>query len=254
LSIFSHVLPVCRLSRSNATGHCEYLFHRHRCGYSVFIHFRTDPKTTVLFNFKTLKNEKSFNQQQRRIAKRGLSLSRGCRCPSARDHSKSSVHSLAIFPPQLRIFAFVPAASASLMLPARLLNSEILVHPVRSLGRTSTAFLPASMASSNRPSFMSAIPSACQPSKKPESSCTQRRYFSTALPRSPIATSPLASSKICSSVCILYSRTTTTTVTKKASTGFSGSRYFVSFADFLRGSTFLKFQACCLLPVAQPFE
>src|SRR3954467_11127523 len=38
------------------------------------------------------------------------------------------------------------------------------------------------------------MPSACQPSKKPGSSSTQRRYFSTALSSSPMARSPFASS------------------------------------------------------------
>src|SRR4051794_11473420 len=54
------------------------------------------------------------------------------------------------------------------------------------------------MASSNRPSFISAIPNACQPSKNWESISVQRRYFSTALSSSPIARSPLASSKMSS--------------------------------------------------------
>src|ERR1700740_2232790 len=48
---------------------------------------------------------------------------------------------------------------------------------------------------------MSAIPSACQPSKKSGSISTQRRYFSTASSSSPIARSPLASSNILSRVC-----------------------------------------------------
>src|ERR1700730_1490135 len=47
---------------------------------------------------------------------------------------------------------------------------------------------------------MSAIPSACQPSKNSGSTSTQRRYFSTALSSSPMARSPLASSKISSRV------------------------------------------------------
>ena len=49
--------------------------------------------------------------------------------------------------------------------------------------------------------ILSAIPSACQPSKKFESSPTQRRYFSTAASSSPMARSPFASSKISSIVC-----------------------------------------------------
>src|SRR5690348_16899026 len=47
---------------------------------------------------------------------------------------------------------------------------------------------------------MSAIPSACQPSKKSGSISAHRRYFSTADSSSPIARSPLASSKISSRV------------------------------------------------------
>src|SRR5260221_8377221 len=50
------------------------------------------------------------------------------------------------------------------------------------------------MASEKRPSFISAMPRACQPSKKSGASCVQRRYFSTAVSRSPRARSPLASS------------------------------------------------------------
>src|SRR5262245_8855976 len=41
---------------------------------------------------------------------------------------------------------------------------------------------------------MSAMPSACQPSKKSGAASTQRRYFSTAASSSPTAMSPLASS------------------------------------------------------------
>ena len=48
-----HVLAI-PLSRSDATGRCEYLFHLHRSGYSVVIHFRTDRSATLLFKFKTL--------------------------------------------------------------------------------------------------------------------------------------------------------------------------------------------------------
>jgi hypothetical protein len=48
-----HVLTISGLSRSDATGHCEYVFHRHSSGYSVVINFRTDRWATLLFNFRT---------------------------------------------------------------------------------------------------------------------------------------------------------------------------------------------------------
>src|SRR5213076_1974365 len=48
--------------------------------------------------------------------------------------------------------------------------------------------------------FISAIPRACQPSKNCGSRSTQRRYFSTALSKSPTARSPFASSKMSSRV------------------------------------------------------
>src|SRR5207249_12216530 len=54
-------------------------------------------------------------------------------------------------------------------------------------------------------------PSACQPSKKFGSRSTQRWYFATALSSSPIARSPLASSKISSRVDSLFSQKTTNT-------------------------------------------
>src|ERR1043166_3920959 len=95
------------------------------------------------------------------------------------------------------------------MLPAGLENSERLVQPIWSLGFNATAFLPASIASLKRPSFISAMPRACQPSKNWASSSTQWRYFSTALSSSPTARSPFASSKISSRVGIVQ-RTTIT--------------------------------------------
>src|SRR3989442_3385004 len=79
-----------------------------------------------------------------------------------------------------------------------------MVQPIWSFGFNATAFLPASIASLKRPTFISAIPSACQPSKKFASTSTQRWYFATALSSSPIARSPFASSKISSRVCSIW--------------------------------------------------
>src|SRR5262245_60518479 len=110
------------------------------------------------------------------------------------------------------------------------------------------------MASSNRPSFISAIPSACQPSKKFESICTHWRYFSTALSRSPTATSPLASSKISSGVAIHHFRTTTITVTRKCPTAPLILNTSCPWWTLCEHLAFLEFQAGCLLPVAQPFH
>src|SRR5207249_5285295 len=106
--------------------------------------------------------------------------------------------------------------------------------PIWSLGRSSTAFLPASIASAKRPSFISAMPSACQPSKKSGAISTQRRYFATALSRSPTAMSPLASSKISSADCSIK--------ISRAHTGAATAPL-----------AFAKLKAGCLLPVAQPF-
>ena len=47
-----HLFSVTQ-SRCNAIPNCEYLFHRRRHAYSVFIHFRTDHQVTLLFNFIT---------------------------------------------------------------------------------------------------------------------------------------------------------------------------------------------------------
>src|SRR4029077_5265809 len=121
--------------------------------------------------------------------------------------------------------------------------------------RNSTARLPAPIASSNRPSFISAIPSACQPSKKSGSSSTHRRYFSTALAKSPTATSPLASSKISSGVAIYFVLAPRTQRSQRnTDIKFQPDDYSVSFARFVRTLPFLIFQACRLLPVAQPFH
>src|SRR5947207_12415368 len=97
------------------------------------------------------------------------------------------------------------------------------------------------------------MPSACQPSKKVGSSCTHRWYFSTALFKSPTATSPLASSKISSGVCI-YSR--------NGHKGHNEREREAPNRNFRRALcelgceslSFLKFQPCSLLPVAQPFD
>src|SRR5439155_11598797 len=100
----------------------------------------------------------------------------------------------------------------------------------------STAFLPASIASLNRPSFISAMPSACQPSKKSGAISTLCRYFAAALSKSPTARSPLASSKISSGDCSIE---------------------FVVFARKPFGAVnslaFARLQASRLLAVVQPF-
>src|SRR6266481_3171879 len=66
------MLAISAVSRCNATGHCEYLFHRRRCGYSVVIHFRTDRSATLLFNFKTRKFRRLFNE--RRLPSRRVNI------------------------------------------------------------------------------------------------------------------------------------------------------------------------------------
>ena len=72
LAILFHMLAISAVSRCNATGHCEYLFHRRRCGYSVVIHLRTDRSATLLFNFKTRKFRRLFNE--RRLPSRRVNI------------------------------------------------------------------------------------------------------------------------------------------------------------------------------------
>src|ERR1043166_2147616 len=86
------------------------------------------------------------------------------------------------------------------------------------------------------------MPSACQPSKKSAAMSTERRYFATALSRSPMAMSPLASSKISSGVCIL-----------SVSGADQGAPSASWRARFLADLAFSRFKASRLLPVVQPF-
>src|SRR4051794_10322470 len=83
----------------------------------------------------------------------------------------------------------------------------------------------------------------------------QRRYFSTALFRSPIAMSPLASSKISSGVAIdPFSYKSRNGHKKIPTANFKRTTASLSFVGLFLVLSFLELQASCLLPVPQPFD
>ena len=72
LAISFHRLTSSALSRSNATSHCEYVFHGCECSYSLSMHDRTDRRATLLFNFKTRIRCKRLNERRLPVVNSGL--------------------------------------------------------------------------------------------------------------------------------------------------------------------------------------